>query len=140
MKFEEIKQRLIESNENEKLISEKHDPDRIEDYDQVQWRSVVSKAMKDNMRRFIEEEKYSMDEYKNSNYPNSPLYLTIKPLPGSGMDIPASGVTGSVPTEQFDTLIVVSGSSQGLHIMGDSSNNISEKIRRGKLTHIKKLK
>ena len=85
MKFEEIKQRLIESNENEKLISEKHDPDRIEDYDQVQWRSVVSKLMKDNMTRFLEEEKYSMDEYENSNYPNSPLYLTIKPLPGSGI-------------------------------------------------------
>lgn len=56
------------------------------------------------------------------------------------MNIPASGVTGSVPTEQFDTLIVVSGSSQGLYIIGDSFNNISEKIRSGQLTHIKKLR
>lgn len=140
MKFEEIKQLLIESNENEELISEKHDPDRIKDYDEVEWRSVVSKSAKDSMSKFLSEEKYSMDQYKNLNYPNSPLYLTIKPSSDSGMNIPASGVTGSVPTEQFDMLIVVSGSSQGLHMMGDSSSNINKKIRNGQLTHVKKLR
>jgi hypothetical protein len=61
--------------------------------------------------------------------------MRIIPNSSSSFSIPASGVTAHSPLAStvLDSLIVVSGSSQGWHIFGEDSLEIQNKISQGNL-------
>lgn len=139
MEFNAFKQLIINAHDNGTLITAKHDPDRVSTIF-APFRTVVSKQVADNFLQFINGEDYSVNEYQNTDYPLSPLYYTITPNPNSSFAIASSGVTGSIPTSALDTLIIVSGGTAGIHMYGNSSDDIQNKIDNGKLLNRRKLK
>jgi hypothetical protein len=130
--LEKLKELILHAHRNDKLITSKHDPDKVSIIS-TPYRSVVSKQVADNLVEFINEGKYTAKEYQNTDHPLSPLYFTITPSSDSLYQIPSSGVTENHPSSALDTLIVVSGSTAGIHMYGNSSADIQNKISNGKL-------
>jgi len=87
------------------------------------------------LEEFIKSEGYDIIEYENTNYPNSPLYVEIKPYPNSTFSVPASGVLENSPlaSHALDRLVAVSGSNQGWHVFGEDSHAIENKVNNGDL-------
>jgi hypothetical protein len=139
MDFNTLKQLMLDADRNGTLIIDKHNPDKVSTIF-TSFRTVVSQQVADNLVQFIIGEDYSIREYQNIDYPLSPLYYTITPNPGSSFVVPSSGVTGNVPTAAFDTLVIVSGGTAGIHMYGNSSSDIQSKITNGKLTNERILK
>jgi|GEM_PF-4816473 len=134
MDFNTIKQLILSADTKGTLITSKHDPHKVPTI-YSSFRTVVSEQVANNLIQFINDEDYIMKEYQNSDYPLSPLYYTITPKSSSAFTIPSSGVTGNIATSALDTLIVVSGGTAGLHMYGNSSIDIQNKITNGKLTN-----
>lgn len=139
MDFKTLKQLILDADTNGTLITQKHNPDELTTI-YTPFRSVVSKYLADNLVSFINSEDYKVDEYQNTDFPLSPLYFTIKPNSGSTFSIPASGVTGTVATSTMDILVVVSGGTIGIHIYGNTTSDITNKISSGKLINKRTLK
>jgi hypothetical protein len=139
MDFKTLKQLMLEADRKGTLIIDRHNPDKVSTIF-TEFRTVVSHQVAENLVQFIEDEDYSVREYQNIGYPFSPLYYTITPNPDSSFVVPSSGVTGNVPTEAFDTLVIVSGGTVGIHMYGNSSSDIQSKIANGKLTNERILK
>jgi hypothetical protein len=137
--FNTLKQLIISADSNGTLITQKHDPDEV-NFIYTPFRSVVSKKIADNLLQFINDEKYSVKEYQNLDKPLSPLYFTLTPYANSQFIVPSSGVTGNIPTSAFDTLILVSGVTKGIHMFGNSSTDIQNKIANGSLINERILK
>jgi hypothetical protein len=139
MNYIQLKQLLLEAAENGTLMTPKHDPDKLGEIF-CNYRSVLSDSLAENLLSFINSEDYSAAAYHNNNSPQSPLYLTITPNPQGNFSVPASGVTGHTPTESLDTLIVVSGKTQGLHMFGSSYDEILASEMSGMLVNKVQIK
>ncbi|MBP7506685.1 MAG: hypothetical protein KA807_02585 [Prolixibacteraceae bacterium] len=139
MDFDKLKKLILDADTNGTLITSKHDPDKANTIFSS-FRTVVSKQVADNLIHFINEEKYSIKEYHNTNYPLSPLYYTITPYLDSQYSIASSGITGNYPTSALDTLVIVSGGTAGIHMYGNSSSDIQNKVSSGKLINERILK
>lgn len=141
MNFEEFKNQLILSANNGTLLIPKHDPYNL-DTMFSSYRTVLSHNLADNLSSFISSGNYSVVEYENLGYPNSPYYFEITPNKDSGFNIPASGVTAYsiIPSTAVDKIIAVSGVTKGMHLFGEDSSVIRAKIRNNNLKKIKKLK
>lgn len=134
---------LLIAFNNGTLLTPKHDPKNISDPSFASVRSVLSYDLANNLGNFIKEEKFSVEEFKNVNYPKTPGYWVITPNSDSQYSIPASGITATTTgavTEDYDRLVVVSGGTQGFHIMGEKHTEIDRKINLNKITNKKRLK
>jgi hypothetical protein len=139
MDFITLKQLILSADTNRTLITAKHAPNNVSTI-YSRYRTVVSDQIANNLIQFINDEDYIVKEYQNLDYHLSPLYYTITPKSSSSFNVPSSGVTGNVATSALDTLIVVSGGTAGIHMYGNSSIDISNKITNGKLTNERILK
>lgn len=134
---------LLIAFNNGTLLTPKHDPKNISDPSFASVRSVLSYDLANNLGNFIKEEKFSVEEFKNVNYPKTPGYWVITPNSDSQYSIPASGITATTAgaaTEDYDRLVVVSGGTLGFHIMGEKHTEIDRKINLNKITNKKRLK
>ncbi len=140
MKKREFVNLLVEAAEQGKLMTSKHDPDEIGQFPDDPDRTVLSYDLADNLGRFVRSEKYSVDYYENTRYPNSPDLWVIEPT-DSEFDIPSSGITGdSVSTAiGLDRLVVVSGTTQGIHMYGGASAVVRAQEQRGTWIKLERL-
>jgi hypothetical protein len=138
MDFPQLKQLILQAHANGTLITEKHHPDKVSTI-YTPYRTVVSKSVADNLESFINSEDYSVHEYHNTDYPLSPLYFTITPNSASTYSVAASGVTGNVPINAMDTLVIVSGGTAGIHMFGTSSSDIVTQETNGRLINGNKI-
>jgi hypothetical protein len=119
------------------LLTPKHDPNNLGTTYQ-DYRSVLTAELVRNLNGFIAAGSYTVTEYHNNNFPNSPYYMVIEPDPSSGFQIPASGVAAHSPnpTAPLDRLVAVSGTQQGWHLMGEDHGTIIGKEQNSELTRI----
>ena len=139
---QEFTNHLLTAFNNGTLLTPKHNPQNISDLSFAPVRSVLSYDLANNLENFIKEGKFSVEEFKNEDHPNTPEYWVITPNSDSQYSIPASGITATtagVLIETYDRLVVVSGHTQGLHIMGEKRTKIARKIRNKKITNKKNL-
>ncbi|MDB5255570.1 MAG: hypothetical protein JWM14_265 [Chitinophagaceae bacterium] len=118
------------------FLKPKHDPQKLSI--EKDFRSVISYDVNADLRGFIERGNYTITEYENLNKKHDSVYLKIKPTPGSGFDVPASGVTAysRYTTSAMDCLVVVKGTQNRWHIYGDNESSING---RGKLKFIRNV-
>lgn len=131
---EDFKNQLIAADNLGQLLTPKHDPYNLAtSYNN--FRTVLSYELADNLQSFINDENYTINEYENISFPNSPVYMEIIPDINSGFDIPSSGVTANsvFASSALDRLIAVSGQTSGWHLFGEDSNNINNKVNNGDL-------
>lgn len=139
MDSNELIKLILEADSNGTLITCKHDPDKVSTI-YSSYRTVVSKEVADNLIHFINDGKYSIKEYHNKDFPLSPLYYTITPYQNSQYSVASSGVTGNYPTSALDTLVIVSGGTAGIHMYGNSSSDVQNKVSNMKLVNERILK
>ncbi len=86
-------------------------------------------------------DQYSVVEYENPAYQATPKYWEIIPGQNTPFSVPASGVNSFTPypSTALDRLVVVSGSSQGLHLFGEDSSAIQGRLNSGSLILIGNL-
>lgn len=91
------------------------------------------------LRSFFESGSYSVTSYKNNDPRHTDPYYVV--TPDDRNVVAASGVPANVPdpSHPCDIFIVVSGSSQGLHIYGESSSTIQAKVNAGTLDYLSDL-
>ena len=133
MKRDNVKNYLSTAAKNNSLLTPKHDPANLSTtYDR--YRTVLSHELAQNLDAFIESGEYTVREYYNRLYPDSP-YLEIEPYPGSFFSVPASGVAPNSPfaSTALDRIVAVSGTNQGWHIFGEDSGEIALKVSNGDL-------
>lgn len=137
MDKKELKRQLLLAAKNKTLVTPKHDPNQLSTTYNY-YRSVLSHDLYISLDAFIESEDYTVREYRNNNYPYSPLYLEIIPNPSSTFSVPASGVVAYSPmaSSRLDTLIAVSGTKQGWHIFGEDSQVTQIQVKNGDLVFI----
>ena len=122
------------------LLAPKHDPSSLGTI-YTRYRTVLSYELADSLSGFLSSGEYRLREYHNMSFPNSPKYIEIEPNPGSTFSVPASGVNMNSPfaTSAVDRLILVSGTSQGWHIFGESSIVIQQMLTAGDLSFLQEL-
>ena len=117
------------------IISNKHSP-----YDlanpRPRDRTVVSYDVADNVKQLFQSRQYDTVAYDNTAYPQSPIFLEIRPTDPQ-FNVPASGVAAwsTTPTSVCDVLIAVSGQSQGWHLYGGVRSELAQFFIDGKLTN-----
>lgn len=140
MDFSEFKKLLTEANDKGNLITSKHDPNQIDKTFRKIKRSVISHELTNNIEDFINSEQYSVEVYFNNNYPSTPYFFHIEPYPGVLNTVAASGITGNMVTSTLDSLVVVSGVSQGIHMYGIDSYDVLQMEASGRLVYINQIK
>ena len=137
MDKDEVKNRLRTAAQNNLLLTPKHDPANLSTT-YSKYRTVLSHDLAQNLDEFIESGEYIVREQYNNLYPNTPYYLEIEPYSGSTFSVPASGVAPYSPfaSTALDRIVAVSGTTQGWHIFGEDSNEITLKQNNGNLTFI----
>lgn len=140
MTKQEFQGYLLGALHNGSLVTPKHDPDELH----VTWsqaRSVLSKELKDNMDGFIRSGQYSVSEFQNPAYPQTPQYWAITPATGCGYSVPGSGVSGycAYPSSAFDRLVVISGQKTGIHMIAEDSQVIQFRSGAGTLNYVGEL-
>ena len=126
---------LKQAAKNNTLMTPKHNPNNLGTA-MKGFRTVLSFDLASNLNSFIDSEDFRVYSYNNSKKPLSPTYIEIIPNSSSGFLIPSSGVTSYSPfaTSALDSIIVVSGKTQGWHMFGESSLNIQNMLNNGDLT------
>ncbi len=139
--FDEFKNHLKSAFNDGSLLVPKHDPYQVGQLIFNKPRTVLSHDLADNLESFLNSGSYSVEQFENTQQPQSPLYFVITPDPNSGFSVPASGVTAYsvVATTVVDKLIAVSGSSSGWHLFGESSAQIQANQNNGNLLFKKSL-
>lgn len=134
MDLNTFKQQMKTEVSNNSLLTPKHDPNNLSTI-YSGYRTVLSHEASASLATLINSEDYTVNAYENQNPSHGPYYMHIIPNPSSSFSIAASGVTAHSPVAStvLDSLIVVSGSSQGWHIFGEDSLEIQNKISRGNL-------
>lgn len=136
----EFKNEIIKAANANTLLIAKHDPMQLcITFDK--YRSVISHDLANNLDSFIKSNNYEIDSYENKKFPNSSQYYVIIPNVDSGFSVPASGVTANsvFATSTLVRLVVVSGTSSGLHIFGECSSIITCCKNDGNLVYKGKL-
>jgi len=120
---------------NNSLLTPKHDPNKLSTT-YSSYRTVLSLEASASLATLINSEDYTVHEFENQNPLHGPYYMRIIPNPSSSFSIAASGVTAHSPVAStvLDSLIVVSGSSNGWHIYGEDSLEIQNKVANGDLS------
>src|ERR1035437_6775684 len=126
----EVENLLFEAARNGTLLTDKHNPASLSAASNSP-RSVISDELAPTLGPFILSRNYSIQEYENKTIPISPMYLVITPDSSSQFNVPASGVPAysTVGGAPLDRIIVVSGSSQGIHVFGEHSGIILARER-----------
>ena len=134
MDINNFKQQMKTEVSNNSLLTPKHDPNNLSTT-YSKYRTVLSHEASSSLATLINSEDYTVHEYENQNPFHGPYYMQIIPNPSSSFSIAASGVTAHSPVAStaLDSLIVVSGSSQGWHIYGEDSLEIQNKVTNGNL-------
>jgi hypothetical protein len=134
MDLNTFKQQMKNEVSNNSLLTPKHDPNNLSTTYST-YRTVLSHEASASLATLINSEDYTVHEYENQNPSHGPYYMRIIPNPSYSFSIAASGVTAHSPVAStvLDSLIIVSGSSQGWHIFGEDSLDIQNKISRGNL-------
>ena len=138
--LEELKNSVLQANQNGTLITSKHDPQNLSNtYNS--FRTVVSHEVADKIDDLIRSGEFLATLYDNNRFPNSPFYCVIEPLPGSLFTVPASGITANsaIPTSVLDRLVLVSGGTVGLHIFGEQNSSIEAEKQAGNLVNMRLL-
>ncbi len=132
MNIVDFKNHLLTAAQNGTLLTPKHDPYNLSTTYNC-FRTVLSHDLADNLEKFISSGNFTVRQFENIRYPNSPLYFEITPLANSGFSVPASGVTSNsiFATTTLDKIIAVSGQSQGWHLFGENSSVIQTKENNG---------
>ena len=134
MTFDEIKQQLEQAVKDGTLMTPKHNPSNLTTTYPA-YRTVLSHELAQNLEGFIGSGLYTVKEYENKRFTNSPLYFEIQPTADSNFSVPASGVAPNSPfaTSAVDRIIAVSGVNLGWHLFGESSTTIQQKLSTGDL-------
>lgn len=140
MKFDELKRFLETAAENGSLMTPKHNPINLSTT-YASYRTVLTHELAPNLELFIKSGQFSVNEYQNTHFTDSPLYFEIIPSPESGFSIPASGVTTNsiFGSSVLDRLIAVSGKTIGWHIYGEDIHVLNRKIQNGDLINKRKI-
>ncbi|MBK7537567.1 MAG: hypothetical protein IPI49_19785 [Myxococcales bacterium] len=115
------------------LLTNKHDPNGY--VTRCAYRTVLTQEMSSSLERFVKSGAYSINYYRDKDYPNGPGYFEVVPASGSGFSVVGSGIlSGSLePSAMLDRLIFVSGSQQGWHVYAESANQVAAMVQRGRL-------
>ena len=134
MTFNDFKSHLETAAINGTLLTTKHDPASL-GTSYSKFRTVLAHDLANALETFISSGDFTVREFENTQFPNSPLYFEITPNLTSGFSVPASGVTASslFATSVVDKLIAVSGRTNGWHIFGENSSTIQAKENNGDL-------
>lgn len=137
MNKDDVKKQLKQAAQNGTLLTPKHDPANLSTT-YPYYRTVLSHDLTQNLDNFIDSEDYTLREYRNNKYPNSPHYLEFEPYPRSTFSVPASGVAPNSPmaSTALDRIVAVSGTNQGWHLFGEDSNEIAIKVNNGDISLI----
>jgi hypothetical protein len=135
MNFDELVDHFVDANNKGELIKHKHDVANIS----VPYSTPRSVCLyyKDQMDTFLQGKQYELTHYDNSSQPNTPDVWTLKPF--DSVIVTGSGLAAysTTPHTALDTLLIVSGSVQGLHVYAESTLKIADKERNG--TYINKV-
>lgn len=134
MDLNQLKRELKDAVENNTLLSAKHDPNNLSTT-YPSFRSVLSHEASASLASFINSEDYTIHEYENQNLLHTSYYMKLIPNSGSSFSVAASGITANSPvaSSKLDSLVLVSGSSQGWHMFGVDSSEIQNKVTNGDL-------
>ena len=140
MDAEDFLKHLKQAADDGKLLQPKHDPNNLST-PETKYRSVLSYDLASGLEGWVKSEEYTVEEYENSNYPQTPLLYALTPT-NPTFSVPASGVVAGdiVPSTPLDTIIAVSGSTQGWHLYGDNRARMDQDVCNGKLKNKRKLK
>jgi len=135
----ELAEMLGQAAKDGTLLTDKHDPSKLTTT-HPKPRTVIALELAPKLPEFFASLDFDVTYYQNTEYPKTPDYWEITPT-STTFSVPASGVPphSPTPTSQCDRLIVVSGSNQGLHIFGESSTVIEQKLHDGQLTNPQEL-
>lgn len=140
MDLKQLKKDLKDAVKNKTLLTAKHDPINLGTTYPF-YRTVLSHEASSSLETLINSEDYIVHEYENTKSNHNPYYMKIIPNSSSSFSIPASGITAHsvFASSILDSLIVVSGSSQGWHIFGENNSEIANKIKQNILIDKGKL-
>jgi hypothetical protein len=82
---------------------------------------------------------YTLRQYRNNNYPQSPEYIEIVPMDTSMVAGSGIAPNSPIPTTACDRFVAVSGVQQGWHLYAEQSANIQSKLSSGSLTYLTDL-
>ena len=121
------------------LLTPKHDPNNLLSVDS-KYRSVVTFKVSSSLKSFIKSEDYTINHYSCSRYPSTPDYYELIPKSSdfsfTGMGVPSGSI---IPSGSHDRLVIISGSSQGWHIIAENSARISVSVVDGSLQKLETL-
>lgn len=129
----ELAKKLEQAAIDGTLVTEKHDPDKLA-ITKPQPRTVIAGELAPELPALFKSLNFDVTHYENPRYPQTPDLWEIEPK-DPRFSVPASGVPpySTTPSGQCDRLIVVSGSSQGLHIFGESHAELQRRLAAGQL-------
>lgn len=136
MKLNDFKKQLRDAASANSLLMPKHDPNQLSTT-HSSYRTVLSHEASSSLKRFIDSDDYSVDYYQNLRPGLGNHYCRIIPKDNSHFSIAASGVTAhsNFASTALDSLVVVSGPTQGWHVFGEDSIEIENKVARGDLRY-----
>ncbi|MCZ2268640.1 MAG: hypothetical protein LC124_07265 [Ignavibacteriales bacterium] len=138
MDKDEIINQWTGSIENGTFLTPKHDPNNLSTA-YASFRTVLTPQMSSSLENFIHSRNFSINVYLDNRFNN--FYYEILSSDPSYSRL-ANGVpSGSIQTGSLcDRLVVVSGSQQGWHIMGEDSATINQEIQNGRFVLSASLK
>ncbi len=128
MTKEELKQYLLKALSDNSLLTDKHDPNKIE----FPWgrnRTVISHQVAEDLHRFINTGIDKVFEYQNKVGKYYEIVLN------SNYDFASSGVAALAksPYQGFNRVIAVNGIKQSWHIYGEDNKVIENNFALGRL-------
>lgn len=123
--------------DNGTFLTSKHDPSSVGTL-HPGYRTVTVQSLPE-IQSFLKSGDFSLRQYQNADYPQSPDYIEIVPTDSSM--VAGSGIqpNSPVPTTACDCFVVVSGFQQGWHLYAEKSVNIQSKQSNGTLTYLTDL-
>lgn len=119
------------------FLTSKHDPSSV-GTPYPGYRTITVNSQPE-IQGFLSSGNYTLRQYRNNNYPQSPYYIEI--VPNDTSMVAGSGIQpySPVPTTACDRFVAVSGVQQGWHLYAEQSANIQSKQSSGTLTYLTDL-
>jgi hypothetical protein len=119
------------------FVTSNHDPSSV-GTPYPSYRTVTVNSQPE-IQGFLSSGNYTLKQYRNNRYPQSPEYIEIIPIDTTL--VAGSGIAPNslIPTTACDRFVAVSGVHQGWHLYAEQSANIQSNLSSGTLTYLTDL-